>query len=129
MEPMDRRTFLRSSVLAAGAVAVASCTSSSKTTSSGSAGGPVPRPTLRLPGGDFGFPSPFAYVRGPGYWRMTYIYDSLLWKDSTGQLMPWLASRYERSADGLTYMFELRDNVAWNDGQPLTPDDVVFTFQ
>ncbi|MDQ6910409.1 MAG: ABC transporter substrate-binding protein [Actinomycetota bacterium] len=128
---MDRRMFLRTTLAGAGAVAVASCTSSKSTTTSSSAsvpGGPVPRPTLRLAGGDFGFPSPFAYVRGPGYWRMTYIYDSLLWKDSTGKLLPWLASRYDRSPDGLTYTFELRDNVTWNDGQPLTPDDVVFTF-
>ncbi len=131
MEPMDRRTFLRASLFAAGTVALASCGSSSKTTSTpgGSAGGPVARPTLRLAGGDFGFPSPFAYSRGPGYWRMTYLYDSLLWKDSNGQLIPWLASGYDRSSDGLTYSFELRDNVAWNDGKPLTPDDVVFTFE
>jgi len=128
---MDRRMFLRTTLLGTGAVVVASCTPSKKATTSagGAAGGSVPRPTLRLAGGDFGLPSPFAYVRGPGYWRMTYIYDSLLWKDSTGQLMPWLASRYDRSPDGLTYTFELRDNVTWHDGQPLTPDDVVFTFE
>jgi len=86
------------------------------------------RPTLRVSGGDFGFPSPFGYVRGPGYWLMSYIYDQLLWKDSSGNLLPWLASRHDRSADGLTYTFELRSDVKWQDGQPLTADDVAFTF-
>jgi len=56
---------------------------------------------LRLAGGDFGFPSPFAYQLGPGYGLMMYMYDSLLSIDVTGKLVPWLASKYERSADGL----------------------------
>jgi len=83
---------------------------------------------LHLAGGDAGFPSPFAYSRGPGYVQMSYIYDTLLWTDASGRQLPWLASRVRRSSDGLTYTFELRDNVRWHDGRPLTPADVVFTF-
>jgi peptide/nickel transport system substrate-binding protein len=124
---IDRRTFLLGTLGAAGTLALSSCSLGKSASESDS--GPAPRRTLRLAGGDFGFPSPFAYLVGPGYTRMSYLYDTLLWKDSTGQLIPWLASRFDRSSDGLTYTFELRDNVRWHDGRPLTPEDVVFTFQ
>ena len=120
---MDRRTFLRTSLAAAGAVYLGACRSP------GDGAGEEGRPTLRIPGRDFGFPSPFSYFVGPGYTRMSYIYDSLLWVDASGQLLPWLASSYQASPDGLTYTFELRDGVVWHDGRPVTPEDVVFTFE
>jgi len=89
---------------------------------------PVPRPSLKLAGGDQGFPSPFAYMRGGGLIQMSYIYDTLLWKDDSGQFIPWLATDYKRSDDALSYTFKLRDGVTWHDGQPFTADDVAFTF-
>ena len=105
----------------AGIAAIAGCGSTSTPAGTG-------RPTLRLAGTDYGFPSPFTYQRGPGYWLMSYLYDPLLWKDSTGRLLPWLASSYQRSPDGLTYSFQLRPGVHWHDGTPLTAEDVAFTF-
>lgn len=127
-ELMSRRTFLQGLAVSAGGLALAGCTGSG--TASGAKPSPTgtTRPTLRLSGGDNGFPSPFAYARGPGYWLMSYIYDSLLWKDDSGRLLPWLASSYTRSPDGLNYSFQLRPDVHWQDGTPLTSDDVVFTF-
>ncbi|PDV99630.1 ABC transporter substrate-binding protein [Candidatus Viridilinea mediisalina] len=82
---------------------------------------------LRLPGGDFGLPSPFTYSRGPGFVRMSFIYDTLIWKDSEG-FIPWLATEWTVSADGTRWEFTLREGVRWHDGTPLTVDDVVFTF-
>jgi peptide/nickel transport system substrate-binding protein len=35
----------------------------------------------------------------------------------------------ESSEDHLTYTFKIRDNVKWHDGQPFTPEDVLFTFK
>src|SRR5260370_28658892 len=32
------------------------------------------------------------------------------------------------SSDQLTFTFKLRPNLKWSDGQPLTADDVVFTY-
>ena len=89
---------------------------------------PAPRPTLRLPNGAFGFPSPFSSNGGIGYVQMSLLYDTLLWKDGDGTLLPWLAESFKRSADGLMYTFELRRGLTWSDGMPLTADDVVFTF-
>lgn len=84
---------------------------------------------VRLAGGSFGFPSPFAYIGGPGYFQMSLLYDTLVWKDASGRLLPWLARRVQRSRDGLTYRFELRDGIRWHDGRPLTAEDVAFTFE
>lgn len=41
---------------------------------------------------------------------------------------PNLAERWDVSDDGLTWKFYLRRDVFWNDGNPFTADDVVFTF-
>ena len=41
---------------------------------------------------------------------------------------PWLATSYAWSNGGKTITFAIRQGVKWNDGQPFTPDDVVFTF-
>ena len=138
MVQIDRRTFLAGAVAAGGALVLGGCGdddggggATATTTQRGDESmRPAPRPTLRLAGGDQGFPSPFAYTRGPGYIQMSYLYDTLLWKDSTGAVLPWLAASLpQRSADGRTYTFELRDNVRWHDGRPLTPADVAFSFR
>ncbi len=122
---MDRRRFLATTIGAAGCLLLPSCTGSEDDQSPGAQGG---RPTLRLVGGGFGIPSPFGYVAGLGYYRMSYIYDTLLWKDASGQLLPWLATGFSQSDDGSTYTFELREGVRWHDGRPFSAEDVAFTF-
>ncbi len=83
---------------------------------------------LRLEGGDWGYPSPFAhYPRGPGGFKMALIFDSLLERDEKG-LIPWLAEKYVIEDKGLIYRFTIRKNVLWQDGRPLTPQDVVFSL-
>ena len=46
----------------------------------------------------------------------------------TDDVEPSLAESWERSADGLTWTFRLRDDVRWHDGTPFTAHDVEFTF-
>jgi len=85
--------------------------------------------TLRLEGGDWGLPTPYAhYPRGPGGFKMCLIFDSLLERDEEG-LIPWLASDYEIQDGGKNYLFTLQDGVTWHDGKQLTADDVKFTFE
>jgi len=90
---------------------------------------PAPEPVaLTLPGDDWGYPSPFAfYSRGPGYLRMSFIFDTLTWKDEEG-VIPWLADNWDVSEDGTEWIFTLHSGVAWHDGEPLTAEDVAFTF-
>lgn len=83
---------------------------------------------VRLPGGDFGYPSPFAWVRGPGYMHASYLFDTLVWTDTNADFVPWLATDWQASDDGRTWTFTLRDDVTWHDGEPLTASDVEFTF-
>jgi peptide/nickel transport system substrate-binding protein len=47
----------------------------------------------------------------------------------TQEVEPWLAESWTRSPDGLRYTLKLRSEVVFSDGQPLTADDVVATFQ
>jgi peptide/nickel transport system substrate-binding protein len=131
MQPIDRRTFLAGALGAAGVAALGACSSSNGRPTAGpspSASSAVARPTLRLSGGDSGFPSPFAYMRGPGYIMSSFIYDPLVWKNASGQLIPWLAESFTRSDDGLMYTFKLRPDLKWQDGVPLTAEDVAFTY-
>lgn len=130
---MDRRTLLKAALLATSGVLLESCSGLSTRQprpagNENSSGKPEVRPTVKLPGGDVGFPSPFAYVLGPGYALMTLIYDSLLIAKRPGQFAPWLAQDYRRSSDGMVYTFDLRPQVQWHDGKPLTAADVVFSF-
>lgn len=84
---------------------------------------------IRLAGGDWGYPSPYAhYPRGPGSFKMRLIFDGLLERDEKG-LIPWLAEKYEIKEDGKQYLFTIRDGVKWQDGKPLTAEDVKFTFE
>ena len=42
--------------------------------------------------------------------------------------MPRLAETWESSEDGLTWTYNLVDDATFHDGEPLTADDVVYTF-
>lgn len=57
------------------------------------------------------------------------IFDGLVIFDAAGKPQPALAESWQYSDDGLTLTVTLRDGVTWHDGQPLTADDVVFTYQ
>jgi peptide/nickel transport system substrate-binding protein len=86
--------------------------------------------TLRVPGdGYWGQPTPFGFNRGPGFVRASLIFDTLVWRDSTGETIPWLATDWALSEDELIWTFTLRDGVRWQDGEPLTVDDVIFSIE
>jgi peptide/nickel transport system substrate-binding protein len=56
------------------------------------------------------------------------VYDYLVDVDHENKLQPRLATEWSVSSDGLTYTFTLAPNVTFHDGSPLTPADVVWTF-
>lgn len=57
------------------------------------------------------------------------VFSGLLRADTDGTLTPDLAEKYEISPDGLTYTVTLRNDAKFQDGTPLTADDVIFTIQ
>ena len=106
---------------------ISACTPAA--TAPGASSAPVARKqvdVLRVAGGDWGYPSPYAFVRGPGWVDMSLSFDTLVWKDSE-KTIPWLATEWTTSADGLKWTFTLRDGVKWHDGKPFGADDVAFT--
>src|SRR5438105_6627895 len=57
------------------------------------------------------------------------MFEGLLNYRKNGDLIPALAADLPKtSSDGLTYTFKLRPNLKFSDGQPLTSDDVKFTY-
>lgn len=57
------------------------------------------------------------------------MFDGLTSQNKAGDIVPALAESWKTSADGLTYTFKLRSGLKWSDGQPITSDDVKFTYQ
>lgn len=56
------------------------------------------------------------------------VFSSLTTTGPDGDSIPDLAESWESSEDGLTWTFNLREDVTWHDGEPFTADDVVFTY-
>ncbi len=57
------------------------------------------------------------------------LYDTLVqYRGPTTDLEPGLAETWQRSADGLTWTFQLRQGVQFHDGTPFDADAVVFSL-
>ncbi len=79
--------------------------------------------------GDESTLTPYTYVTGyPGWNLLLLQYDTLYQLDLDGVPQPWLATGATVSEDGLTVTIDLRTDVTWHDGQPLTAADVKFTY-
>jgi len=72
--------------------------------------------------------NPFLGYSGTSYEVFHLTYDFLVGYGTDLSPRPELATSWETSADGLTWTFHLRDGVKWQDGQPFTAADVVFTY-
>lgn len=57
------------------------------------------------------------------------IFNRLIAPDEKWVMQPDLAEKYDVSADGTVYTFNLRKNVTWSDGKPFTARDVMFTYK
>lgn len=57
------------------------------------------------------------------------VYDTLFRLDAEGNPEPWLATEYEVSEDGLEWTFTLRDDVYFHNGEKMTAEDVVFSWE
>jgi peptide/nickel transport system substrate-binding protein len=72
----------------------------------------------------------FAAILGP-----FYLSTALIVYDDKNEAVPLIAKEIPStanggiSADGKVITYKLRDDVKWSDGEPLTADDYVFTWQ
>ncbi len=56
------------------------------------------------------------------------IYNSLVVIDGQGRIKPCLAEEWDVSADGMIYTFYLKKGIKWHDGQKLSSEDVIATY-
>jgi peptide/nickel transport system substrate-binding protein len=81
----------------------------------------TPAPTLLEPAETPGLITPFMFLYA--------LHDALL-KPMPGKTMaPSLAESWNMSSDGLTYEFVLRRGVKFHNGEPVTSEDVKFSFE
>ncbi len=55
--------------------------------------------------------------------------EFLVFTDQHGNYHPWLAESWTPNADSSVWTFKIRQGVKFNDGTPMTVDDVVYSFQ
>lgn len=90
----------------------------------------VPVTYLRLPLAPLENLNPAAARQAASIEVSTQLFAPLTKLDpKTYQVQPALATHWEVSADGLTYEFKLRPEAVWNNGEPLTAADVVWTLR
>lgn len=76
-------------------------------------------------------PGPLDFIRGEGYeqWLFQSLAgDALVGLSPAGRLVPRLAQAWSSAPDG-TLHFRLRADARFADGQPVTAEDVVWTFR
>ena len=77
------------------------------------------------PGGDL---SPGdVYSTEAGYFA-ELLFRGLLMVDSELNVVPAMADNFRVSSDGLTYLFRIKEDARWSDGEPLTADDYAYAW-
>ncbi|MEU3197789.1 ABC transporter substrate-binding protein [Streptomyces sp. NPDC006996] len=113
---------------AAAAVAMAGAVAACSAPGSGGADGGAAAESVVI--GVSTEPDTLSPLLGYGKDGNSKIFDGLLARNADLSLKPALATSLPEITDGgLTYTYTLRDGVKFSDGEPLTADDVVFTYR
>lgn len=72
--------------------------------------------------------NPFVALLGADYQITSLNYDLLVEIGPDLNPAPGIAESWTHSPDGLTWTFKIRQGATWHDGQPITADDVAFTY-
>lgn len=62
-------------------------------------------------------------------WVIDHAFEGLMKKDADGHLVGGMAKDYTLAEDGVTYTFNLRDDVKWSNGDPVTAHDFEFSWK
>jgi peptide/nickel transport system substrate-binding protein len=84
--------------------------------------------TLRFPVDQDNVIQPLTNVWNINLRIFALMYDRLVITDQYWHPIPWLAQSWEFSEDGKTITFHLVENATWHDGDPVTAEDVKFTY-
>ena len=98
---------------------------------------PEPDPEPELPRGtliwaerdDPVWLSPLMEKAGQDIRNNQLTFDSLFFLDGDGEIQPKLGLDWQVDSSGLEYTVTIVDNALWHDGDPVTVEDVVFTYK
>jgi peptide/nickel transport system substrate-binding protein len=72
--------------------------------------------------------NPGTAVRASAYTIFELVYDSMYQLELDGTFSLELAESVDISEDGTVWTFKIHDNVTWHDGEPLTAEDIAFSY-
>lgn len=72
--------------------------------------------------------NPLYYSSAYDGFTVDMIFQGLITLDKDGEYVPDVAESWEFSEDELSITFKMREDIVFSDGEPLTADDVVFTY-
>jgi len=133
---MSRRDFIRKgsaiglSMPLIGGI-LAAC-GSSGTTSSGSSPSAAGQAGATIKAGiitPVGAINPITINDQGGLELLGNVAEFLVFTDHQGGYHPWLATTWSANSDASVWTFKIRQGVKFNDGTPMTVDDVVYSFQ
>jgi len=127
---VSRREFLRTSTLlglsSAAAYAIVGLPESGRLTqASRAAGGGTVRLSLRVQ--PIESPHTYSWVQDSMMSRNVIEYLTLTTADNVTH--PWLCEKWEASEDLKTWLFHLRKDVKWSNGEPFTADHVLWNIK
>jgi len=97
---------------------------------SSSSGGPGTRKVLRFGNGSEPQDIDPHIVTGTVEYRLLQTFsEGLVNEDPQMNIIPGVAERWDISPDGLTYTFHFRADAKWSNGDPVTPQDFIDSFQ
>ena len=141
---VSRRVFLKTAMAAGGAVLLAACNSAppgsptsapaqpagpaAQPTTSGAAGPATPGKILTYDQANTPKMDPAVGSDGAASHFLPNIYDALVFPTFDGGTEGQLATKWDISPDGLTYIFTLRQGMKFHDGSEVTAEDVAFSM-
>ena len=132
---LNRRDFLRrgsmiglSVPLLGGIVAACGSSTGSGGSGQGSAGkaGATIKAGLLVPAAAI---NPITIADQGGLELIGNVGEFLVFADQQFNYHPWLATSWKPNADASVWTFKIRQGVKFNDGTPMTVDDVVYSFK
>jgi peptide/nickel transport system substrate-binding protein len=134
---LSRRGFIvkgATAGLAFSAVAgiISACGSSSTPSGAGSTASAMGKAGAAIKAGVIApthVPNPLLVEDLGGIAMLNQVGEALVFYDNDNQPRPWLATSWQPNADATVWTFKLRPGVKFNDGSPMTADDVVYSYQ